>query len=67
MCVEKLIKMVKSNPILYDTNNSEYKNVGMKEKIWQDIGEELGQDCEYMQLILLIALVAVVGTSWFRL
>ncbi|KAL1516655.1 hypothetical protein ABEB36_000538 [Hypothenemus hampei] len=47
--VEKLIHAVKNYPILYDVSNEEYKNAKMKKQVWNQIGEELGDDGEKLK------------------
>ncbi|XP_050515031.1 transcription factor Adf-1-like [Diabrotica virgifera virgifera] len=38
---EKLIELVKKYPILYDLSHEDYKNIRKKDKIWDEIGQEM--------------------------
>lgn len=38
---EKLIEFVKQYPILFDLSHKDYKNVRIKDKIWEEIGIQL--------------------------
>ncbi|XP_049881563.1 uncharacterized protein LOC126377788 [Pectinophora gossypiella] len=45
----KLIKLVKSNPVLYNTNDARYMDLNAREVTWQKIGDELKRpaaDCK---------------------
>ncbi|XP_045452432.1 uncharacterized protein LOC123668935 isoform X2 [Melitaea cinxia] len=37
---DSFIEMVKCNPVLYDMSLTDYKNIFMKNKIWDEIGEK---------------------------
>ncbi|CAH1984224.1 unnamed protein product [Acanthoscelides obtectus] len=41
-----LIEMIRRNPVLYDQSHANYKNVRIKDKIWNEIADTLGEtDC----------------------
>lgn len=42
----KLIKLVKENPILYNTKHPKYMDFDSREVIWQKIGDSLGRPGE---------------------
>lgn len=39
---EKLIEHVKKHNVLYDMSHPEYKNVRIKNKVWDQIAKEMG-------------------------
>lgn len=41
---EKLIELVKENPILYDKQHKDFKNFIKRDKLWKHISKELGVD-----------------------
>ncbi|CAG9856307.1 unnamed protein product [Phyllotreta striolata] len=43
---EAIIEFVKKYPILYDLKHDDYKNIRKKEKIWNEIGNELNENGE---------------------
>ncbi|CAK1546595.1 unnamed protein product [Leptosia nina] len=46
---KKLIRLVKENPVLYDTNHAKYMDFNSREVAWQKIGDELKRpagDCK---------------------
>ncbi|KAJ8915018.1 hypothetical protein NQ315_015992 [Exocentrus adspersus] len=45
----KLIECVKANPILYDTDHPDHRNLHRREKVWKDIGKELKEDGEELK------------------
>ncbi|CAH1645750.1 unnamed protein product [Spodoptera littoralis] len=44
------IKLVKSKPVLYDANHRDYKNVHLKNKIWEEIGEKVDMSGEFAKM-----------------
>ncbi|XP_035433224.2 uncharacterized protein LOC118264725 [Spodoptera frugiperda] len=44
------IKLVKSQPILYDASHKDYKNVYLKNKIWDDIGEKVEMSGDFAKM-----------------
>lgn len=38
---ELLINLIRSNPILYDGSEKNYKNIALKHRVWEDISETL--------------------------
>lgn len=38
---EMLIEFVKKYPILYDLSHEDYKNIRKKDKLWDEIGQEI--------------------------
>jgi len=40
---EMLIQEVQNNPMLYDMGTTEYRNIIMKDKIWNDIATKIGK------------------------
>ncbi|XP_028131789.1 uncharacterized protein LOC114327381 isoform X1 [Diabrotica virgifera virgifera] len=44
MDVERLIEIVRDNPVLYDTNHDNYMRTKLKDEIWEEIGLELNTD-----------------------
>ncbi|KAL1489355.1 hypothetical protein ABEB36_014268 [Hypothenemus hampei] len=39
--MEKLIEVVRNNPILYDTSHQDYIRTKLKEDLWEKIAKEL--------------------------
>lgn len=48
---EKLIEMVKNNPILYNRSHEDYQNLKKKDKIWIEIGKEFNESGTYLKLM----------------
>ena len=44
--MEKLIELVREHRVLYDLSHEDYKNIYKKDKVWNEIGEEIGEDGE---------------------
>jgi len=42
--MEKLIEVVKNYPIIYDMSHRDYKNIRKKNKIWDEIGNEINEN-----------------------
>lgn len=42
--MDYLIKLVRNNPCIYDTNNELYKNTAYKNKVWEKIGEDMQEN-----------------------
>lgn len=43
MDVEKLIESVRAHVCLYDLGHKQYKNIVLKNALWESIGRELNQ------------------------
>ncbi|XP_050064520.1 uncharacterized protein LOC114123866 [Aphis gossypii] len=41
---EQLIELVRKYTFLYDTNNKNYKNIGLKDETWKNIANELNEN-----------------------
>jgi len=41
---EQLIELVRKYTFLYDTSSKNYKNVGLKDETWKNIGNELNEN-----------------------
>lgn len=47
----KLLKLVKENPILYNTSHSNYLNFDAREVVWQKIGDELNRPGKFFLIL----------------
>lgn len=50
--MEKIIKVVRNYPIIYDLSHEDYKNIRKKDKIWSKIGEEIGENGKKLLFII---------------
>ncbi|XP_008183728.1 transcription factor Adf-1 [Acyrthosiphon pisum] len=46
---EQLIELVRKHTFLYDTSCKSYKNVGLKDETWKNIGHELNENDEVLK------------------
>ncbi|XP_047997823.1 uncharacterized protein LOC125235329 [Leguminivora glycinivorella] len=46
---EKIIECVRKHNCLWEPKNRHYKNAVMKARLWQEIGEELNENCEVIK------------------
>ena len=53
---EFLIELVREQPVLYDLKDKKYMNVDWKGRIWQEIGNKMQVDGEFLNYLLLIIL-----------
>lgn len=44
---EKLVEIIKKYSIIYDLTHPDYKNIRKKDKVWEEIGLELGKNGKY--------------------
>jgi len=51
---ELLIEMVRNRQVLYDLKDPKYLNSDLKGRIWQEIGEEMKTDGEYLLFVIII-------------
>lgn len=58
---ELLIELVRSRPVLYDSNNRDYLNAECKKKVWLEIGKEMNVDgkCCLEVLSLFISILSL--------
>uniref|UniRef100_A0A6M2DGX3 Putative transcription factor adf-1-like myzus persicae n=1 Tax=Xenopsylla cheopis TaxID=163159 RepID=A0A6M2DGX3_XENCH len=47
--MDYLIKLVRNNPCIYDTNNELYKNTAYKNKVWEKIGEDMQENSDTLK------------------
>jgi len=50
---EQLIERVRKYTFIYDTSHKNYKNVGLKDEIWKQIGIELKENGMYINFYIL--------------
>lgn len=52
---QRLINLVKANPVLYDFNDRKYMDFNTREVAWQKIGDELEKPGEFHSIPIFIS------------
>lgn len=53
MDIEKLIELVRTYQVLYDTSHEDYMRTKLKDGIWKKIAEEMNTDGKYKHFIVI--------------
>lgn len=51
---ERLIEIVRENPLLYDLSHPEYMRTKLKDQIWEKIGAEFKSNGKFLYCILYV-------------
>lgn len=63
---ERLIELVRMNPVLYDHTHPKYSDSHIKEKTWKEIGRELNNSSKFGRSNRSTTLQFLVSTSCHR-